>query len=92
MENKVLRGILYLLALATVILSASVLKRNYSLYKYIRVKRLFIPIPKDSFYNYSERKMDAVKQYNKLLKLLYLLILFTVSYFLICNFLQGDTA
>ncbi len=72
--------VFYVLLLLTLFLFMDVLRKNYGFYKKIRIKRLFLPIPQTSFYDFSERRIKLAKKYNISLKVLHIFILVTFLY------------
>jgi hypothetical protein len=69
--------------LLIILICLSILQENYELYKHhIRVKRLFVPVPQDHFYRFSEERLVLSKKYNSLLKASHLII--TLAFLYIC--------
>jgi hypothetical protein len=71
----------YLFVLSGVLFFIKVLQKNYAFYKRIRLKRILLPIPKNSFYDFSERRIKLAKKYNLTLRIFHLLIVVIILYF-----------
>ncbi len=88
-SDNVYNAVFYLLLALTIFSFIDVLRRNYAFYKKIRLKRIFLRIPKDYFSGFSSRKKAAAKKYNTRLLIFHLLMAATILYeYMVITFLD----